>query len=221
MRIRVFSDTVCPWCYIGKRRLAAALKQRPDVAFELVWHPFQLNPEMSPGGTDRIAYLAAKFGSRAKVEQSDKQLRELGAGVGIDFTGRNNRIPNTLDSHRLVMWAQELGKQELMADILYRRYFTEGQDLGNHLVLTQAAGEAGLDAAEVSDRLATDADLDEVRELDAQARQAGVSGVPTFLFDDRYAVVGAHEPEVLLEVVDAVLAEEKAAKKPAAKARGA
>ena len=217
MRIRVFSDTVCPWCWVGKRRLAEALKQRPDVPVELIWHPFQLNPEMAPGGTDRVAYLAAKFGSKSRLDQADEHLGELGKGIGIDFAGRSSRIPNTLDSHRVMLWAQETGQHEQLAEAMFRRYFSEGQDLGNHLVLTQAAAEVGLDAAEVADRLATDQDLAEVRELDAQARKAGVNGVPTFLFDDRHAVVGAHEPEVLLEVIDAVLAEEKAAKKKKAR----
>ncbi len=209
MRIDIVSDTVCPWCYIGKKRLERALAQRPDLEVEIGWRPFQLNPDMPAEGADRAQYLAAKFGNSDRLKEMSQHLANMAAGEGIAVDmDRQKRIPNTLASHSVMRWAAEAGVQHRLAEILFRRYFTDGQDIGDHAILADAAAEAGMDRAQVLADLASGKDRDTVAAEDQLARDMGISGVPCFIIDRKYAVSGAQDPAMFLQVFDKVLAEE-------------
>jgi predicted DsbA family dithiol-disulfide isomerase len=200
----IFSDPVCPWCYIGKARLDRALESRPGHPFAVAWHPFQLNPDMPPGGMDRTAYLSAKFGAD-RLSGMEAHVTQMARAAGVDMhPERAKRIPNTLDAHRLIQWAGLEGRQTPVVSALFRAYWTEGQDIGDAAVLAQVAGSAGMNAAAVARLLASDADRDDVAARDADARSKGVSAVPTFLIDRRYVVQGAQEPAMWTQVIDEI-----------------
>lgn len=204
VNLDIFSDPVCPWCCIGKARLDRALESRPGHPFRIEWHPFQLNPDMPPGGMDRTAYLAAKFGAD-RLPAMEAQVVQVAQAAGIDFhPGRAKRIPNTLDAHRLIHWAGLEGRQTPVVAALFRAYWTEGRDIGDRAVLAQVAAGAGMDGAAVARLLATDADRDDIAARDADARAKGVSAVPTFLIDRRYVVQGAQEPATWTQVIDEI-----------------
>jgi len=215
--IDVVSDVVCPWCYIGKRRLAAALARlhADDPAFEsrVNWHPFQLNPELPAAGVDRKRHLEAKFGGPARAREIYARVRAAGETAGIAFDFERIAVqPNTLSAHRLIGWAQREHDAGELVERLFDGYFIEGRDVGNHAVLAAIAAEAGLDASDAEAYLDSGAGREEIAAMDARARTLGVSGVPYFIFDGRVAVSGAHEPEVLLQaIMQAREAEEQAA----------
>ncbi|MFQ5959455.1 MAG: DsbA family oxidoreductase [Alphaproteobacteria bacterium] len=201
--IDIISDVVCPWCFIGKRRLERALAVRPDLDVEVVWRAFQLNPDMPPEGMERAQYLAAKFGSDANAGRIYAEIEKAGAGEGIDFAfDRIHRTPNTVDAHRLIRFAGEQGRQDRLVELLFRRYFEQGVDIGEHERLVEAAAEADLDAETVRAHLASDVGVDAVRVEDLQARRLGVSGVPCFVIDRRFAISGAQAPEVFRRVFE-------------------
>ncbi|MBL0291020.1 MAG: DsbA family oxidoreductase [Betaproteobacteria bacterium] len=209
--IDVVSDVVCPWCYIGKRRLAAALarlaRRHGDVDFQVSWHPFQLNPDLPAGGVDRRQYLEDKFGGPERAAAIYARVREAGTGVGIPFAfERIERQPNTLDAHRLVSWAQRQGPADALIEALFRACFLDGRYLGDRATLATIAGEAGFDAESARAMLAGDEGIENVRALDARVRELGVTGVPFFIFDNRVAVAGAQEPEALIEAIEEALA---------------
>lgn len=206
VRLDIFSDPVCPWCFIGKAHLDRALANRPGHPFRIEWHPFQLNPDMPAGGMDRRAYLEAKFGA-GRVGAMNVRLRQAAADAGVALDPeRPARIPNTLDAHRVIHWAGLEGVQTAVKGALMAAYWVEGADIGNPAVLAEVAGGAGMDAAAVARLLATDADRDDIAARDADARAKGVGAVPTFLIDRRYAVQGAQPPELWAEVIDEVAA---------------
>jgi len=206
MQIDVVSDTVCPWCFIGKRRLGRALAMRPDVPVEVLWRPYQLDPTIPREGVDRRAYLKAKFGDSPRTAAMGDAIRNEGAGEGIDFAfDRIAKSPNTLDSHRLIRWAGGAGVQDAMVERLFKAYFVEGRDIGDAAVLTELAGEAGMDTALVADLLAKGADLASVEREAGMASQMGISGVPTFIFDSKFMISGAREPEILARIIDKAL----------------
>jgi len=192
----IFSDPVCPWCYIGKAHLDRALEARGDHPFAIEWHPFQLNPEMPEGGMDRASYLEAKFGGKARAVQIYARVEEAArdAGLVIDF-GNIPRIPNTLNAHRLIHWAGLEGRQTLMKAALMRAYWRDGRDIGDAGTLADIAGEVGLDRAVMARLLASDADRDAISARDTHARARGVSAVPTFLIANQYVLSGAQSPE--------------------------
>ena len=203
MQIDIISDTICPWCYIGKRRLERALAQREELEVEITWRPFQLNPEMPAGGLDREAYLNAKFGGAQRAEQIYAAIREAGDGEGIDFAfDKIARTPNTIDSHRLLHWAGQAGLQDAVVEVLFQRYFEEGADIGDREVLVAIAAQAGMDGDEVRARFERGDDLELVAAQDTNARQRGVAGVPYFIIAGKYAVSGAQGPSVFLQVLD-------------------
>jgi len=215
MQIDVVSDTVCPWCFIGKRRLARALAMRPDVPVEVFWRPYQLDPTIPREGIDRKAYLKAKFGDSPRTAAMGETIRAEGTGDGIDFAlERIAKSPNTLDSHRLVRWAASAGVQDAVVERLFKAYFEQGRDIGDHQVLTDIAAEAGMDAALVADLLAGDADAALVEREAGMANQMGISGVPTFIFDSKFMISGAREPEILAKIIDRAV--EAAREQPAA-----
>ncbi len=205
MKIDIVSDVVCPWCYIGKRRLERALAQCPDLAVDINWWAFQLNPDMPPGGMERESYLAAKFGSAEQAEQIYAAITEAGVDEKIDFRfERIKRTPNTIDAHRLIRFAGEKGRQDELVEVLFRGYFEEGVDVGNRERLAEAAADAGLDADEVRAYLASGDGLDAVQIEDLGARRMGVTGVPSFIVDRQYAISGAQAPEVFLRVFETI-----------------
>ncbi len=202
IHLDIFSDPVCPWCYIGKAHLDRALEARGDHPFEIEWHPFQLNPDMPPGGMDRASYLEAKFGGKdravaiyARVEAAARE-----AGLAMDF-GNIPRIPNTMDAHRLIHWAGLEGKQTLMKAALMRAYWRDGRDIGDLDTLADIAGEVGLDRAVMARLLASDADHDAIAARDAHARERGVNAVPTFLIANQYVLSGAQPPALWGQVM--------------------
>jgi predicted DsbA family dithiol-disulfide isomerase len=179
------------------------LEQRPDHPFTVEWHPFQLNPDMPKEGMDRRAYLEAKFGGKEQAVKVYAQIAQHAeaAGVEIDF-GAIKRTPNTLDAHRLIHWAGIEGRQTAVVSALFRAYFREGRDIGAPDVLADIADGTGMDASVVLKLLASDADLQDIRERDAHSRQMGVNSVPTFIVASQHAVPGAQPPELWLRVID-------------------
>jgi len=215
MQIDVVSDTVCPWCFIGKRRLGRALAMRPDVPVEVFWRPYQLDPTIPREGVDRRAYLKAKFGDSPRTTAMGDAIRTEGAGEGIDFAfDRIAKSPNTLDSHRLIRWAGSAGVQDAVVERLFKAYFVEGRDIGDAAVLTDVAGKAGMDTALVSELLGNGSDLALVEREAGMANQMGISGVPTFIFDSKFMISGAREPEILARIIDKAL--QAAQEQPAA-----
>lgn len=212
MRIDVFSDPVCPWCYIGKRRLERATRERPGLGFEIHWRSFQLNPEMPPAGIARCDYLSLKFGGAERARKLYDQIARVGTSEGIDFAfERIERTPNTVDAHRLIRFAAGTAKCDDVVERLFRAYFQEGRSIGDIESLAVLAGEAGLDAGAARRHLETDEGVEAVRLEDMQARQLGIQGVPCFIIDDQYALSGAQEPEAFFPIFDLV-GEESAAR---------
>lgn len=208
MQLDVVSDTVCPWCYIGKKRLDQALDMHGGEGITLVWRPFQLDASIPEGGVDRKEYMEKKFGTE-RAKTVGNTIREFGEQVGIEFRfDRIERSPNTLDSHRLIRWAGTAGCQNEMVDILFRRYFEDGEDIGSHDVLVDAAAEAQMDVDIVRDLLTKEADKELIRREDEMARQMGIQGVPSFVVNSQWVMVGAQEPETLVKMFNKLLARE-------------
>jgi predicted DsbA family dithiol-disulfide isomerase len=208
LRIDVVSDVVCPWCYIGKRKLEAALAElrgaEPGIAVELRWHPFQLNPDLPAAGIPRAAYLEAKFGGRARSDEIYARVRAVGEQVGIGFEfDRIELQPNTLEAHRLIAWAQQRGDASALVERLFRDYFIAGRFVGDRNVLVAAAADCNLPRGEAQALLESDALRTEVEGESREAQDAGISGVPFFIFNGRTAVAGAHDPPTLLQAIAA------------------
>jgi predicted DsbA family dithiol-disulfide isomerase len=206
MKIDIVSDVVCPWCYIGKRRLERALatlrKSEPALDVTLRWHPFQLNPDLPRAGIDRRSYLDAKFGGPSRAAQIYERVREAGreSGLALAFD-RIERQPNTLDAHRLIAWAQRENPARAgdLVERLFHAYFVEGAFVGDADTLATLAADAGYDREGAAAMLASDALRDEVAAADERARSLGIQGVPFFVFDGRVAVSGAHVPATMLD----------------------
>jgi predicted DsbA family dithiol-disulfide isomerase len=200
LTVDVVSDVVCPWCYIGKRNLEAALAKLPVHNVEIRWRPYQLDSTIPPEGIARRAYLERKFGTR--VDEIYTRVAAAGREAGIDFAfGRIERSPNTLDAHRVIRWAQSAGKQDEIVERLFRDFFIEGRDIGHREVLIEAVSAAGLDTEVVRRLLEANADTAEVREEIATAQRLGVTGVPFFIFAGRFGLPGAQPPDVLLGAI--------------------
>ena len=202
IRLDIFSDPVCPWCLIGKANLDRALEAHPDHPFVIAWHPFQLNPDMPPEGVEKRPHLVARFGGEAKVDQIHNHLRDMAqkAGVAMD-PDKPEMLPNTMNAHRMIHWAGIEGKQAAMVSALFRAYWRDGRDIGDVEELTDIAEEIGMDPKAVARLLATDADMDDLRARDRDAREKGVSAVPTFLIAQQYVVSGAQPPETWEKVI--------------------
>ncbi|WP_340118920.1 DsbA family oxidoreductase [Pelagibius sp. 7325] len=203
IQIDIFSDTVCPWCLIGKRRLEKALAERPDLEVAVHWRVFQLNPMMPKAGMERQSYLSMKFGGAENAEIIYNRIRRAGAEEGIDFAfDAIARTPNTVNSHRLVRWAAGQDRETEVVEALFQAYFLRGEDIGAMAVLVAAAEEAGLDPAEARAFLESEALEAEIVEEDRQARGLGIDGVPCFIFNGRHALAGAQPPKVLVQMLD-------------------
>ena len=202
--IDVVSDVVCPWCFLGRKRLGNALAMLPDVEAEIRWRPFQLDPTLPPQGKDRGAYMREKFVNGSKVDDIHKQLTELGEENGIVFDFEAiTRAPNTLDAHRVIHWAAQAAPdtQNKLVGTLFSLYFEQGQDIGDHEVLVDAAASVGMDAVVVARLLESDADKATIREEIDTANRIGVRGVPCFIIDQKYAVMGAQTADVLADAI--------------------
>ena len=198
----IFSDPVCPWCYLGKANLDRALEAHPDHPFIVAWHPFQLNPDMPPEGTDKRTYLLQRFGSEAQIAAIHDRFRQIAKQNGVQMDPDTpKRIPNTLNAHRLIHWAGLEGRQTLVMAALMRAYWVEGRDIGNPGVLADIAAGAGMDRKVTERLLASDADLDTVKSREAHARERGVNAVPTFLIADKYVLSGAQPPDLWAKAI--------------------
>ena len=199
----ILSDPICPWCYIGKTHLDRALAQVPDHPFVIQWHPFQLNPDMPAEGMDRRAYLEGKFGGKDGAVRAYAPVVEhsKAAGLEINFEGMK-RTPNTIDAHRLIHWAGIEHKQLDAVDALFQAYFVDARDIGDAEVLGDIADSIGMDASVVMRLLSSDADKEDIRTRDTQARQMGVNSVPTFIVAGKHAVPGAQQPDLWIKVIN-------------------
>jgi predicted DsbA family dithiol-disulfide isomerase len=207
MTVDVISDVVCPWCFIGRRRLGEALTlyaaTDPGIRPLVSWHPFQLNPDLPREGIARQAYLEAKFGGRERAAEIYARVRAAGRMVGIEFEfERIERQPNTIDAHRLVSWAQANGDPEELVERLFRAYFLEGRFIGDREVLADVAGEAGLSREAARAHLDSELGTDAIEAMDRRVRELGVTGVPFFIFGGRVAVSGAQEAPVLVGAME-------------------
>jgi predicted DsbA family dithiol-disulfide isomerase len=206
MQIDFISDTVCPWCFIGKRRLARAIAMRPEIAFDVRFRPYRLDPTVPKGGMDRDTYMTAKFGKNGGVSEAQRVIAAEGAKEGIEFDfAAIRRTPNTLDSHRLIRWAELTGVQDDVVERLFAAYFENGQDIGDIRVLADIADVSGMEGTQIADRLESDQDAALVEREDKLAHEMGVTGVPAMIFANKVAVSGAREPEVLAMVMDKAL----------------
>ena len=201
MQIDIYSDIVCPWCYVGKRRIERALTAvGGDI--HVTWRPFQLNPTMPPDGMDRTTYLKAKFGSLEAFGQMKEQLLAAGQEEQIPFAFEKiQRTPNTFSAHRLVWHAAQQGKQDKVVEALFRAYFLEGKNIGDVKILTHVADEAGLDRTEAETFLASDKGVVEVQGEEAAGRKLGIRGVPYFVLNGSIAISGAQSPDIFVSAI--------------------
>jgi predicted DsbA family dithiol-disulfide isomerase len=206
MQIDFISDTICPWCFIGKRRLTRAMALRPGIAFDVRYRPYRLDPSVPREGVARAQYLAARFGGDGKLEEIHRAIAAEGVKEDIVFDwAAIGRTPNTVDSHRLIRWAEAQGVQDEVVERLFIAYFENGEDIGDIRILSDIADLCGMDGTEVADRLESDADIALVEREDQLAREMGVTGVPAIIFANKFAVSGAREPDVLAAVIDKAL----------------
>ena len=203
VRIDVVSDVVCPWCFIGKHRLEQALALKPDIAVEVRWRPYFLNDWIPREGISREEYLTTKFGSPERYKGIAQRVTQAAAAEGLVYdSDKMTRQPNTLDCHRLIRWAEGIGKAAEMKQKLMDLYFTQGADLTNHAVLVQAAADVGLDPEDIRAALESDQDVELIKQEAQSAKEAGIEGVPCFIFGGKLAVSGAQSPEHLAEAIE-------------------
>jgi predicted DsbA family dithiol-disulfide isomerase len=203
MNIEIYSDLICPWCYIGKRRMEEALRQLPpNTAVSRSWHPFQLNPDLPRKGLNRKIYRSQKFGSWERSQMMDAQVTAAGKDVGIEFRyDLQTHTPNTFDSHRLVWLAGTSGVQDAVVEALFRAYFCEGANFSNQTKLIEVGASAGTDAAELKRFFASEAGASAVREEEQRARVLGISGVPLFVINETISFFGAQPAETFLDAL--------------------
>ena len=204
LKIEVYSDVVCPWCYVGKRRLERALTEFGGNV-RVTWRPFQLNPTMPKEGMDRTAYLEAKFGSLATFRQLEEHVQAAGASERITFAFEKiARTPNTFAAHRLIWLGEREGCQDAVVDALFRGYFEEGADIGSSAVLVQLAAQAGLPDESVERLLRSDEGTAEVKAEESAGHKLGIRGVPYFVLDGTYAISGAQPVDIFVSALKRV-----------------
>jgi predicted DsbA family dithiol-disulfide isomerase len=203
IRIDLYSDVVCPWCFIGKRRLEQAIAARPDQQVAIQWRAFQLNPDMPRDGMPRGHYVEAKFGGPERAKQIYDSIRDAGESVGLPFAfDKIQRTPNSVMAHRLIYWATHQDQADRLVENLFRAYFFTGRDIGSIQVLGDVADESGLDGEAAKAYLLSDHGHREVAAETRYAYENGITGVPCFIFNRRYAVAGAQEPEAFFPLFD-------------------
>jgi len=205
--VDVVSDLVCPWCFIGKRKLETAIAElartEPALGLTVRWHPFELNPGLPAEGIPRATYLTQKFGGAARAADVYARVKHVGETVGIPFRfDRIERQPNTFDGHRLVAWAQLHGDVSALVERLFAAYFIDGAFIGARDELVRIAAETGLPADDVRTMLESDAMRKTVSDETRESGDVGIHGVPFFIFNGRTAVSGAHDPPTLLEAIE-------------------
>jgi predicted DsbA family dithiol-disulfide isomerase len=202
VRIDIVSDVVCPWCFIGKKRLEKALAMQPGIPVDLHWRPYFLNDWIPREGISRADYLTKKFGSVDRYKGIAQRVADAASDEGLIYAmDKISRQPNTTDAHRLIRWAGGIGKAAEMKQKLMDLYFTDGADLTDRNVLVKAAGDIGLDAERVRESLASDEDVAAVEGEAQSAKDAGIRGVPMFIFGGKFAVSGAQTPDYLAQAI--------------------
>lgn len=206
IKIDVVSDVVCPWCYIGKRRLEKAVDQLKDkYDFELEYHPFELNPEMPAGGTDQKVYLTNKFGGSDRYTQLTNQVTQVAATEGLNFDFANQKVsPNTREAHRIIQYAKQEGKQIEVKEAFMKAYFEQGVDLSKKENLLSVAAQAGLTKEKVEKLLSTDEGLMEVALAEKEMQKLGITGVPFYIINNQYGISGAQPAESFVQVFEDV-----------------
>jgi predicted DsbA family dithiol-disulfide isomerase len=206
IRIDIVSDVVCPWCYIGKRRLEKALDQLSDrYTFQLEYHPYELNPDMPPQGANQKEYLSRKFGGNARYEELTGHVTQVAAGEGLDFQyGKQLTSPNTRNAHRLISLASQEGKQLEVVEGLFKAYFTDGVDLTKNENLVQVATQAGMDEENTEQFLASQEGTLEVAAAEKEMQKLGITGVPFYIINQTYGVSGAHPSDTFVQIIEKI-----------------
>jgi predicted DsbA family dithiol-disulfide isomerase len=208
LTVEVVHDLVCPWCFLGTRRLMRTVRRRPDLLIDLTWRPFLLNPDMPRGGMPRPEYVIRKFGGEDRARRLYASIGEIGRNEGVLFRfDRIRRTPSSLDAHRLVRFAARRGQADAVVEALFSAHFTDGLDIGNPACLALIAGTCGLDPAAVRLFLAGDHEADAVHADNLRAHRLGINGVPCFVVGGRHAIAGAQEPEVIERLLDVAAVE--------------
>jgi len=208
LSIEVVHDLVCPWCFLGLRRLLRTLRRRPDLLFSLTWRPFLLNPDMPRLGMPRADYVVRKFGGEERARRLYGSITEIGRAEGLLFRfERIRRTPSSVDAHRLVRWATQFGHGAEMVEALFSAHFTDGRDIGELSVLVAVAVACGLDGPAARDFLLSDAEVEMVHGENLRAHRLGINGVPCFVISGRHAIAGAQEPEVIERLLDVAVVE--------------
>ena len=208
LSVEVVHDLVCPWCYLGVRRLLRTLRRRPELQFDLVWRPFLLNPDMPRAGMARADYVSRKFGGEDRARRLYASIAEIGLAEGVQFRfERIRRTPSSVDAHRLVRLAARYGRASEMVEALFAAHFTDGRDLGDLRVLTVVAASCGLDGEAARQFLLGEEEADAVHSENLRAHRLGINGVPCFVVAGRHAIAGAQEPEVIERLLDVAAVE--------------
>ncbi len=208
LQIDVVFDLVCPWCFLGTRRLRRTLRARPDIAADITWRPFLLNPDIAPGGVPRQDYIVRKFGGEDRARRLHATIAELGRGEGLIFNfDQIRRIPPSLDAHRMVRLADRHGVAADAVDALFQAYFCEGQDIGDLGTLAAIGATLGMDEGATRRLLAGPAEVEAVHADNLRAHRLGINGVPCFVVQGRHAIAGAQEPEVIERLLDVAVVE--------------
>ena len=203
MRIDVIFDTICPWCFIGKRRLDLLLDQQQHSNFEIIWHTYFLNPGMPIEGMDYEEYMQYKFGAKFKIKKLNNTINETAKDLNLKFEfTRIKRVPNSLDSHRMVKLANRNNRGGEMLESLYQNYFMMGKDIGNRSVLIDIATELGYDSTKVRKYLYSDKDTLESLAQNQRTLRLGINGVPAFIFDEKFSISGAQDTKILLRMIN-------------------
>jgi len=208
LTIEIFHDLVCPWCFLGVRRLVRTLRRRPDLLFDLTWRPFLLNPEMPRLGMARQDYVIRKFGGDDRARRLYASISDIGRSEGVQFHfDRIRRTPNSVEAHRLVRWAARFGRAAEAVEAVFSAHFTDGLDIGDSAVLAAVAHAIGLDAAAALSFLASEAEIETVHAENLRAHRLGINGVPCYIIAGRHAIAGAQEPEVIERLLDVATVE--------------
>ena len=208
LTIEVVYDLVCPWCYLGTRRLLLTVRRRPDLIVDIVWRPFLLNPDMPRAGMARSDYVVRKFGGEDRARRLYASIAEVGQAEGLSFRfDRVRRTPSSIDAHRLARWAARFGRPDNVVEALFAAHFSDGRDLGDPSVLAAVALSCGLDPVAARVMLGSDAEADGVHADNLRAHRLGINGVPCFVIGGRHAIAGAQEPEVIERLLDVAAVE--------------
>ncbi|WP_016753292.1 DsbA family oxidoreductase [Leptospira kirschneri] len=206
-KIAIYSDVVCPWCYIGKKRLEDAIsirkKSHPDDKIEIEWRAFQLNPDLAPEGEDRILHMTRKFGSMDRVKMMVQRVADIANSENLPFLSeQEGHQPSTFLLHALIRKAKEYRKDSILSEIFFRKFFAEGKNLSDTNIILESLREAGIQEDNLYSVQKDTTLLQEVREEERKGRELGVSGVPFFVFNEKYVVSGAQESNLFLQIFD-------------------